>query len=162
MKKPYEIPEEDRRRLTRTEMHSMERLMNLVHSLVYAKDDLAERLETIPSGKQRMNMAVGHFRSLMWDLSGTIPAKQQKNLDNVVQDMKMQIVPKMTPTPVTVTLSKAVAMELVDAAQIKCARCAEFNEQSEKCKLRKLLETVVPLESYSGLMCPYSRSKWED
>ena len=163
MKKPFSLPEEDKERLTRKEVEGMEWMMNLINSLAYAKEDLARRLETVPAGKQRMNMVYGQFKSLMWDISGTIPERQQKRLDNIVKDMRMQIVPKMTPTTTTVFMTKADAMELVDSAQVKCSRCAEFNEKSEReCKLRKLLETVVPLKSYDGLMCPYSKAKWED
>lgn len=160
---PYELPEEDRRRLTRTEMLSLQWMLNIINTLAYAQDDLGKRLEMIPDGKQRMKTAMEMVLSIVHDLCGTVPERQNNHIDNTTRDMKAQIVPKMTPTPVTVVLTKADATELVDAAQIKCAHCAEFNEASEKgCKLRKLLEVVVPLETYSGLICPYSKAKWED
>lgn len=162
MKKPYELPEKNRLRLTRTEMHSMQWLMNAISSFGYASDDLATRLEWVPSGRARLRMINGQCLSLLRDLAGTIPEKQRNSLVNVGKDMEMRLVPKMTPPTVTVTLTKEDGKELVDAAQVKCKQCAEWNEESEKCRLRKLLEVVVPLEDYSGMICPYSKAEWED
>ena len=162
-KAPFDLPEGDRERLTRTEMHCMQWMMNVPSTLAYAKDDLAQRLTSVPAGKQRLNMLLGQACSLIRDISGTIPEKQRNHLVNLAKDMEVRIVPKMTPPKVSVVLSKADAVELVDAAQIKCSRCAEFNETSEKtCRLRKILEVAVPLENYSGLICPYSKAEWED
>lgn len=162
MKEPFALPENDRERLTRTEMQSMQWMLNALSSLCYATDDLDQRLGWIPAGRQRMHMLVGMTRSIYKDLQGTVPVRQLRQIKNAADDLEVRMVPKMTPQKVTVTLDKETAMELVDAAQIKCTECIKDNEEARECKLCKVLETVVPLESYKSILCPYTLAIWED
>lgn len=162
MKEPFALPENDRERLTRTEMHCLQWFVNAVSTFCEAGDDLIPRLEMIPAGRHRMNMLIGAARSILIDMKGTIPEKQWKNIKNTAADMEARLVPKLTPQKVTVTLDKETAMELVDAAQIKCTECIMDNDEARECKLCKMLETVVPLESYKSVLCPYTLAKWED
>lgn len=162
MKTPLEWPEKDRERLTRTEIQSMQWLLNALSSIGYARDDFQKRLECIPAGKQRMNMLFGLARSLFRDLQGTVPEKQLRQIRNAADDLEVRMVPKLTPAKTTVTLDKDIAMELVDAAQVKCTDCLKENEEARDCKLCKLLEVVVPLNRYDTFYCPYSGVSWED
>lgn len=162
MKKAFELPEKDRERVTRAEMQSIQWLQNATSSICYAVDDLDKRIEMIPAGKQRLNMLAGAARSIYYDLKGTIPEKQRRQIENSTKDLEVRMVPKLTPQKVTVTLDKDIAMELVDAAQIKCIDCLTENEESRNCKLCQVLEAVVPLSRYDSFYCPYSTAKWEE
>jgi hypothetical protein len=149
-------------RLTRTESHCIQWLMNAMSSFRYAADDLKERLESVPDGPGRIRELNEFSGKLLEDIADTIPEKQKRHLVNLARDMEVRLVPKLTPRNVTVVLTKEEATELVDAAQERCKHCAEFAEESEKCRLRGILEVVVPLEDYTGLICPYSKAEWED
>lgn len=161
MKEPYSLPESERERLTRPEMASMQWMLNALSSMCYARDDLGRRLECIPDGPQRMNMAIGFVRSIYRDLQGTVTEKQLRQIRNAAHDLEVRMVPKLTPQAVTVTIDKDTAMELIDAAQAKCVECLTENEDARECKLCQVLETVVPLNNYDSFYCPYSTAKWE-
>lgn len=162
MKQPYDLPESERFPLRRYERDHMEFLLWSSICVEEALKQIPDRVACAPDGKRRLAAINGLLTSLIRDIAGTIPEKQRKMLWNLAKDKELRIVPKLTPAPVTATFTKDVAMELVDAAQTKCKQCAEFNEDSEKCKLRQLLEVVVPLNDYGGLICPYSKSEWEE
>lgn len=162
MKEPFALPENDRERLNRAELQSMQWMLNALSSICYASEDLDRRLGWIPAGRQRMNMLVGMARSIYKDLQGTVPMRQLRQIKNAADDLEVRMVPKMTPQKVTVTLDKETATELVDAAQVKCIDCLKENDESRDCKLCRILETVVPLNSYDSFYCPYSTANWED
>ncbi len=161
MKEPFTLPENERERMTRTEMQSMQWLMNAVSSICYAGDDLKERVKSVPGGEARFKMLVGSARSLYYDIQGTVPDKQLRQLRNAALDLEVRLVPKLTPQKVTVTLDKDTAMELVNAAQVKCIDCLTENEDARQCNLCRILEAIVPLNRYDSFYCPYSTAKWE-
>lgn len=156
------MSEAEKPRLTRTETHCVQWLMNAMSSFRYAADDLKERLKLVPDGPGRIRELNEFSSNLLTDIADTIPDKQRRHLINLAQDMEVRLVPKMTPKTVTVVLTKEEATELVDAAQERCKCCVDFADESEKCRLRQILEVVVPLEDYGGLLCPYSKAEWED
>lgn len=149
-------------RMTRTEMNGMKYGSACLSNLMYFEKDMEKRAGMIPDGVKRLHEAIEGYRAVYHDLCGTMPEKQQKALANVCRDMEVRLVPKGTPTNTTVTWDKDDAMELVDAAQAKCLDCFRDYEDSEGCPLRQLLESVVPLDRYSALSCPYNNATWED
>ena len=162
MKEPFHMPEEDRIRLNRAERDYMELL---IHAELIVKSglvDLSERLSVVPEGKARMADVHNRLDCLFKDIAGTIPEKQRRGLLNYTKDTRMQIVPKLTPSETYVTIYKQDAEELVDAAMEKCLSCTELNDECRDCKVRNILEVVVPLNRYDGLLCPYSRAEWEE
>ena len=162
-RKPYELPDDQCERLTRTEMHSVQWMLNAVSTLRYAEEDLADRLECVPYGNRRMKLAIGQIGSLLQDVLGTVSDKQRRQLRNTTNDMEVRLVPKMTRQTVNVVLDEETAKELVSAAQAKCHwDCVPDPEESRNCELCKLLEAVVPLESYESVSCPYWRAEWEE
>ena len=161
-KAPYQLPEADCERMTRPEMDAMKFGSACLSNLMFFEHDLQDRLECVPGGKHRIKLVIGQFRSLYKDICGTMQMKQKLNLVNVAKDMEVRLVPKMSPNRTTVTLEKDIAMELIDAAQMKCRECiCDYNE-SRNCKLCHLLETVIPLDRYSAMSCPYSIATWEE
>lgn len=162
MKEHYNLPEEYRERLTRSESQAMEMFMTSISNLRYASDDLEKRIKIIPNGKRRMKASIGQLASVLTDTCGTIPYKQRNHLYNICKDMEVRLVPKMTAKRISVVLSVEEAKELVDAAQKKCTDCYKDEEESRGCKLRKLLECVVPLETYETCSCPYATAEWEE
>jgi hypothetical protein len=162
MKTPYSLPEEQRERLKRSEFEAVRCLMGAVSYAAHAKDDLQDRLQCIPNGKQRMNMAIGSFRSIANDILGTITYGQNRQLLNTMNDMDMRMVPKMTRMTTNVIYELEIAKSLVNIAMEKCTDCVEDSRSCRKCALYQVLESTMPLENYDSLSCPYSRSEWEE
>lgn len=155
--------DKDCERLTRREYEAVECLLGAISYVAIAKDDLTKTLERIPHGMKRINMALGAIRSIADDIIGTVPVRQCKQLQNVMNDMEIRMVPKSTPSKTSVVLDASVAMELTDAAKIKCRECTMDGRQAMKCSLYKLLEGIVPLMDYGdGMMCPYALAEWEE
>lgn len=162
-KAPFELPDDQCERLTRTEMHSVQWLLNAVSTLRYAETDLKNRLDCVPSGNQRLHMAIGQMGSLLRDVLGTVSDKQRRQIRNAAQDMEVRLVPKLTTQKATLVLEEETAKELVNAAQAKCRwDCVPDLDGNRDCELCKILEAVVPLENYSSVSCPYWRAEWED
>lgn len=162
-KAPFDLPDDQCERLTRTEMHSVQWLLNAVSTLRYAETDLKKRLECVPSGNQRLRLAIGQLGSLLRDVLGTVSDRQRRQIRNTAQDMEVRLVPKLTPQKASIVLDEETARELVDAAQAKCHwDCVPDLDGSRKCELCKILEAVVPLENYDSVSCPYWRAEWED
>lgn len=162
-KTPFELPDDQCERLTRTEMHSVQWLLNAVSTLRYAETDLMKRLECVPSGNQRLRLCIGQLGSLLRDVLGTVSDKQRRQLRNTANDMEIRLVPKMTSQTVSVVLDEKTAKELVEAAQAKCHwECVPDLDESRDCELCRILETVVPLESYESVSYPYWRAEWEE
>lgn len=163
MKEAYQLPENERERVTRTEMHTLQWLLNALSSLCYAEDDLKSRLECVPNGRQRLKLNIGQLRSLLRDLFGTIPERQRRQIQNAANDMEVRLVPKMTPRKISLVLEEETAKELVNAAQAKCRYdCVPDLDGDRNCELCKILEAVIPLEKYDSATCPYWHAEWED
>lgn len=163
MKEAYSLPENERERVTRTEMHTLQWLLNALSSLCYAEDDLKSRLECVPNGRQRLKLNIGQLRSLLRDLFGTIPERQRRQIQNAANDMEVRLVPKMTPRKISLVLEEETAKELVNAAQAKCRYdCVPDLDGDRNCELCKILEAVIPLEKYDSATCPYWHAEWED
>ena len=163
-KEPFELPDDQCERLKRQEMMAAQMMLTCFSNLMYVREDLQDRLGQVPYGRQRMNMLIGQFRSLLTDTMGTVSDKQRHHLQGVVKDMEVRLVPKMTPITTSVVLTKDEGKELVNAAQEQCRVCSLDSEECRQCKLYRLLEAVVPLDDYSGYSCPYGTKihEWED
>ena len=154
--------EKDCERLTRMEFAAMRGLLAAVNYLTGAKDDLQARLNSIPHGKERMAMVKGGVEALANDIIGTMTVAQCKQLDNTMKDMKIQMVPKMTPMPQNVIVSKSQLQDLVTCAQEKCRLCTALDEDARECVLYKVLEAITPLDDYgNGMTCPYYRAEFD-
>jgi hypothetical protein len=162
MREPFELPDDQCERLTRDEMQAMQMLMSSLSNVRYAKEDLQRRLGTFPGGIGRMNMLIGQFESLFRDLCGTVSDKQRKHLRGVCNDMEVRLVPKLTGRRTSLLLTPEEGKELVTFAQAQCVDCLKETEEAKRCKLCQLLTTVVPLNNYDGILCPYSRAEWEE
>lgn len=156
------LEENDCERMKRSEYEAMRGLLAATSYIAHADNDLPRRLESIPSGKQRMKMLLGGIRALADDLVGTMPRNQCKQLRNTMQDMEIRMVPKMTSGSQNVIFDKDLAKGLIDAAQEKCHGCVEDGNGCRNCALYKVLEGIIPLENYDGMICPYAVSEWED
>jgi len=156
------MEEKDCERMKRSEYEAMRGLLAATSYIAHANDDLPKRLECIPSGKQRMKMLLGGVRALADDLIGTMTQSQCKQLRNTMADMEIRMVPKMTGMTQNVIFDKDLAKGLIDAAQEKCHGCVEDGIGCRKCSLYRVLEGIVPLENYDGMICPYAVSEWED
>ena len=158
---PYELPDDQCEYLRRSEMQAVQRLMALGSDLQYAKEDLHDRLDSIPSGNARMNMIIGGVNSLMADLIGTVSDKQRRQLRNTARDFQIEIRPRMVGHSNRVPIDRDELRELTDLAREKCKDCVEDGETARKCRLFKWLVTNIPLDDYgAGLMCPYANIGW--
>ena len=158
----YSLPEEDRERMTRTEMIAMNWMFSALNSCIHSETDLAKRLECVPHGKKRFRLLVGQISAIMNDLTGTMPEKQKDKVRNMMHDMEIRLVPKMTPRDVSIVLSRKDAMVLFDLAkEAKCTTCMLDSEQCRKCELYKIMTAETPLEKYEGYLCPYNLAEWE-
>lgn len=158
---PYSLPESEKVPLTKEEVHCIQWFMLALSTLMGARKTLGNRLDQVPNGRARLNMAVGQTRALYDDIKGTINQRQWRHISATATDNEARLVPKFTPQKINLVFTKEDAMELINAALCKCVKCPEFNEDSERCKLRQLLEVIIPLSDYGGMLCPYSRAEWE-
>ncbi len=156
------MEEKDCERMKRSEYEAMRGLLAATSYIAHGNDDLQQRLKCIPSGKQRMRMLLGSVRALADDLIGTMTRSQCQQLRNTMQDMEIRMVPKMTGMSQNVIFDKDLAKGLIDAAQEKCHGCVEDGNGCRNCALYKVLEGIIPLENYDGMICPYAVSEWED
>jgi len=158
----YSLPEEDRERLTRTEMQAVRWCLAAISSIAYAQDDLASRLDCIPYGRIRWRLMLGHLRACLNDVLGTTPLKQRKTIQNVMNDMELRMVPKLSSNSQRVTMDVEDLSLLVRAAKKDyCSACILTDEECRKCELYKVLESVAPLDDYGdGSLCPYSKEEW--
>lgn len=162
MRASYQLPDKDCERLNRTEMQAVQMTLATLSTAAYAQDDLKKRLECIPDGVKRFRLALGGLRSVANDIIGTISVQQAKHIRNTMNDMELRLVPKLTPVSVNLIFTKDEAKELMDCAREMCVACTEDADSCRKCRLYKVMETHVPLESYNGLICPYSLAEWEE
>ena len=157
------IDERDCERLKRAEFEGLRCLMGAVNYTAHSRDDLQERLSRIPQGVIRMNMVMDDIRNLADDIIRTIPVAQCKQLRNTMMDYEIRMVPKLASMCQNVVFEKDLAKGLIDAAMEKCHGCVEDADSCRKCGLYKILEGILPLDSYDDrLICPYSVSEWEE
>ena len=91
--------------MTRHEFQAVQCLLGAVSYIANASEDLQKRLECIPAGKQRMAMAKGAVAAIANDLIGTMTVAQCKQMQNVMKDMDMRMVPKMSPNSKNVIMT---------------------------------------------------------
>lgn len=156
------LDEKDCERMNRGEYEAMRGLLGAVSYIAHADQNLVKRLERVPYGKQRMRMLLGGAKALSDDLVGTMPQGQCRQLQNTMQDMEIRMVPKMAAMSRNVVFDKDLAKELIDIAQEKCRGCVEDAESCMECGLYKVLESILPLNDFSGMLCPFSLSEWEE
>lgn len=154
--------EKDRERLRKSEFEAMRYLLTASSNIAAAMDSLGNRLACVPDGTRRMRMLAGACRAIAMDILGTVPEKQLIQLQNTMHDFKIQLVPQATHAPTqNVVMETGIAQGLVDIAQKQCVACVEDEESCRKCELYMLLEGIIPLEDYSGMLCPYNLREWE-
>ena len=162
MKKPIELPEEQRERMTQGEMSTVLMMLNAFSLLFGAETSLEKRFSFIPDGKRRFRMVKGQAESLMLDIIGTITEPQRQRLNNTIKDYKVSAVPKLTPESKNVIVERDKLEMLVNEARIKCLTCMEDRETCKRCKLFQFLDGYTPLDDYyHGFLCPYSNADWE-
>lgn len=160
----YQLPEDQCERVNRTEMQALRWSLTAVNSVAYAERDLEKRLECVPNGKARWRLMLGQLRALCNDLVGTIPEKQKNAVRNVMSDMEVRLVPKMTP------YDKRIVMGVDDLSYIVahakkdiCLGCTYSGDECRQCELCRILEGIAPLQDWgSDALCPYSREDWWD
>lgn len=159
-RKSYQLPEEDRERITRYEMHAVRWLIATKITIQHAEENIANRLECIPSGKRRFRLMLGQLRAICDDLLGTIPKEQRKQIDNVMHDMQLNMIPRLAPGSEKVVMeSKDLAFIIYHAQRDEelCQTCVKDGNECRKCKMYQMLVAVAPLPDYgSGMMCPYN------
>lgn len=157
------LSEEDCVRLTRDEFEAVRAMLGAVSYIATAYKDLQKRALMISHGKQRLAMLLGNIRSIVDDIIGTIPQGQCKQLRNVMNDMEMRMVPKMSPLCKNIIIEKSIAKGIIDIAMDRCKGCVEDGTSCKKCELYKLLEGITPLDHWgSEAICPYAVSEWKD
>ena len=151
---------DDAVRLTRQEKMSMIVLAYVATCIDELQTELADRLKMIRQGEDRAHMLSTAVDELLNDLRLTIPINQRMNLQNTAMDFEIRLTPKMTPSKTSVVMQKDEFKELVDLARAKCRDCMDDDEECEKCKLFQLLTVLLPLDDYSGMLCPYNMGEW--
>ena len=158
----YKLPPESCERLKRTELVAMKLMLAHLSTAAYWLDDLKERFECIPYGRQRAAAAVGMLRSICDDVSGTIPESQLKQLYGTMKDYDLRLLPKLSPGSPNIILTREDGVALINLARNKCHDCVEDGEGARQCKLYQFLEATTPLDDYGdGLLCPYMQVGWE-
>ena len=163
-KAPYgtvSLPPEQCERMNRKVFGAM-RILCAAHSYAeYAAEDLGERLDMIPDGKDRMRKAVADLRAVTNDIVGTMNSNQCRQLLNTMQDLEMRLTPKYTPQSQNVVIERELQQKLIDIAMEKCRDCVEDGRSCRACALYQILEAMTPMEEYSELRCPYAVTEWE-
>lgn len=163
MKEPYFVlPEDEQKRLNRSEMQAIRWSLAAVNSCAYAKDDLAQRLQMIPDGVNRWATMLEMLRGLLNDLIGTVPTKQCLNIKHTLDDMELRMVPKFTPKDGRVCMGIDDLSYIVkEAKRDICIGCVYTGDECRQCKLYNILEAIAPCEDWGGsYICPYSKEDW--
>ena len=147
------------KRFVYTEWEDIRQLTAYLSILAYIKDDLKERLKEI-NGEEKIDYLLQETKSLLNGLLETMPDSQHRKLKNTIKDCKPVLVPKLSTYSTNVLLTKEEATTLVDFAQEKCTMCLGEEADIKHCKLYKVLESAVPLDSTESIACPYSRAEW--
>ena len=159
-KKMLQPSREDAVRITRSEKMAMLEMAYIATVFEDIQKDLSERLTMVEDGTGRMALLSQMADALLNDLRLTVPMNQRMSLQNMAIDYEIRLTPKMTPTTTRVIMEKEEFRELVDIARVKCRECTETDESCKVCKLFTLLTSVLPLDDYSGMLCPYNMGEW--
>lgn len=152
---------DDAVRLTRIEKMAMLQLAYVATVLEELQNDLGDRLEKIDQGAEKMHVRASGSDEILNDLRLTVPMNQRMSLQNTAMDYEMRLTPKLTPMSTNVIMDKDEFKEIVDIARTKCHDCTEDSNTCTKCRLFKLLTSILPLEDYDGgLLCPYNLGEW--
>ena len=151
---------EDAVRLTRSEKLAMLWFANADTTLDELQTTIADRLKMIPDGEERMKKLAKEADDLLQEVRLTIPMNQRQALQNTACDYEVRMAPKLTPESINVIMTGDEFKELVDLARTKCRECTETDETCTACKLFTLLTSILPLEGYSGMLCPYNMGEW--
>lgn len=155
----FQLPDDQCERMNRQEMVGMKWLLSALSSVAYGQDDLAKRLEMIPNGRKRYRLMLGQLRSISNDLVGTMKVGQCKQIKNVMNDMELRLVPKMTPSVTRVSLEADDLRYIVNQAKKEtCLSCIKTDAECKTCEMYQILERIAPLDDYGdGSLCPYMR-----
>lgn len=151
---------DDAVRLTRSEKLSMIVMCYAATVLDDLQKEIPDRLRMIENGPERMKELADKSDALLNDLRLTIPMNQRMNLQNTAKDFEMRLSPKLMPGSTNALMSKDEFKDLVDIARSQCRDCIEDDTTCTKCRLYKLLTAILPLEDYSGMLCPYNMGEW--
>lgn len=152
---------DDAVRLTRIEKMAMLQLAYVATVLEELQTDLKDRLGMFINGEYKMSILSESADEILNDLRLTIPMNQRMSLQNTAMDYEMRLTPKLTPMSTNVIMDKDEFKEIVDIARTKCHDCTEDSNTCTKCRLFKLLTSILPLEDYDGgLLCPYNLGEW--
>lgn len=163
VRKKMEPSREDAVRLRRKERDAMLDLILASTVMDGLAESLAERIDMIPDGMERVKKAAKDVDTLLTELRMTVPENQRVSLDNIGADFVMRTVPKATPGSTNVLMSKEEFRTLVNSAQSRCKECAEDDVSCGKCDLYQLLTCILPLDNYHSLyVCPYSMGEWKN
>lgn len=148
-------------RFVNKEFSLLKRLTAFISDLLYAKEDLSARLDMIPDGQKRLDKAIDDVSEIVKELISTGPISQKRQLNSTIKDYKVELVPKFTPSPANIIMTKEQAKQLIDIAQEKCKTCIESPKAARSCALYKVLEITALTDTYDSLLCPYSTATWE-
>ena len=110
-----------------------------------------------------MENALAAIDGILRDICGTINMRQAKQLLNSARELEVRLVPRLSPAPAVLPLTKDEYTELIDCAREKCKFCTEDGEGCRKCRLYQMLLDKVPLDDYGdGLVCPYAFTEWSE
>ena len=150
-------------RLRRPEYEAVRCLLGAVSYAAHARDDLKDRVDTVTNGRARMEVLVEGLKSFVDELLANVPDGQCRQLRNTMKDMEMRMIPRLTPMSQNVLMEKDNAKALIDRAMERCHGCVEDERSCLDCGLYKVLESMLPLDSYdNGMLCPYALSEWKD
>ena len=150
-------------RLRRPEYEAVRCLLGAVSYAAHARDDLKDRVDTVTNGRARMDVLVDGLKSFVDELLANVPDGQCRQLRNTMKDMEMRMIPRLTPMSQNVLMEKDNAKALIDRAMERCHGCVEDERSCLDCGLYKVLESMLPLDSYNnGMLCPYALSEWKD
>lgn len=149
-------------RFVNKEFSLLKRLAGFISDLLYAKEDLQDRLKLIDNGPERLDKLLDDISELVRELLSTGPESQRRQLHNTIKDYRLEFVPALSPGTKNILMSKTQAKQLIDLAREKCRICVEDPESARKCALYQLLEVTALPDSYETLLCPYSESTWAD
>ena len=151
---------DDAVRLTRSEKTAMLWFANAVATLEELQTSIADRLKMIPGGTELLNELAVKSDELLNEVRKTIPMNQRTSLQNTVCDYEVRMAPKLSSFTKNVIMTGDEFKALVDIARTKCRECTEDDHSNSKCELFQLLTSILPLDDYSGLLCPYNMGEW--
>ena len=163
VRKMLDPSREDAVRLHRNEKLAMLHFMYAVTTLDDLRQDIGDRLDMIQDGRNRMESLAAEADKLLAEVRVTVPENQRMGIQNIADDYEMRILPKATPGPTSMLITRDEFKELVDAARTKCKECILDDCECEQCELYQLLTSVLPMDDYHSLnLCPYNLGEWKN